>query len=353
MPLFIDRSGKEITLANGPVKIGRGPDNDIVISDSSVSRYHATVSVGPTTVVLTDNGSSNGTYLANQRVSTARVLNEGDRVGFGDVEFTFRAARGRQPIGRAIPCESCHGLVAPTLSACPHCGTAVASPTAPLSDRRYAQQSSLGQIQRAWPWYLSSLTLLVAFLFALPVAAGIAVARRIESKSAQLAVVWGSVAVWILLIVVVGFGLFIDSATNHYNTGIRYMAENPAHPSALAEQQFKIAIDKDSDFAEAHMNLGVYYMRTGWLDGAEKETRAAIDIYERTHETKVVGAQWEESLSIAYNNLGAIAVGRIAKDPGEAVSLLQEALADFKKALELDPNNAQAHVNLEKYQTTD
>ena len=132
MPLFIDSSGKEITLANGPVKIGREPDNDIVISDSSVSRYHATISVGPTAVVLTDNDSSNGTYVANQRVSTARVLNEGDRVRFGDVEFTFHAARGRQPVGRAIPCESCHGLVAPTLSACPHCGTAVANPTVPL-----------------------------------------------------------------------------------------------------------------------------------------------------------------------------------------------------------------------------
>src|SRR5271155_929745 len=107
MPLFIDRSGKETMLANGPVKIGREPDNDIVISDSSVSRHHATVSVGPTAAVLTDNGSSNGTYVANQRVSTARVLNEGDRVRFGNVEYTFRGAGGRQPVGRAVPCEAC------------------------------------------------------------------------------------------------------------------------------------------------------------------------------------------------------------------------------------------------------
>ncbi len=353
MPLFIDSSGKEVTLPSGPVKIGREPDNDIVISDSSVSRYHATVSIGPSAAVLNDNGSSNGTYVANQRVSAARVLNEGDRVRFGNVEFTFRAARGRQPVGRAIPCEACHGLVAPTLSVCPHCGTAVASPTVPLLDRRYAPQSSVGQIQRAWPWYLSSLALLVAFLFALPVAGGIAIARRVESKSAQILVLWGSVAAWILLAAAVGYGFYFDSANYHYNQGIKYMAENPAHPSALAEQQFKIAIDKDSDNAEAHLNLGVYYLRTGWLDGAEKETKAAIEIFDRTHETKVEGAEWEESLSIAYNNLGVIAVSRIAKNPDEAVGLLQEAIADFKKALELDPNDAQAHVNLGKYQTSD
>jgi hypothetical protein len=353
MPLFIDSSGKEITLPNGPVKIGREPDNDIVISDSSVSRYHATVSIGPSAAVLSDNGSSNGTYVVNQQVRTARVLNDGDRVRFGDVEFTFRAIRGRQPVGRAIPCEACHGLVAPTLSACPHCGTAVMAPTAPLSDSRYSHQGSLGQTQRAWPWYLSNLMFAVAFLFALPLAAGIGIARRIESKRTQLAVLWGSVAVWILLILVVGFGVLIDSATGHYNKGIRYMAENRAHPDGLAEQQFKIAIARDPDFAEAHMNLGVYYLRTGWLDGAEKETKTAIEIFERTHETKVEGAQWEESLSIAYNNLGAIAVGRIAKHPGGAVGLLQVAIADFKKALELDPNNAQAHVNLDKYQTGD
>ena len=353
MPLFIDSSGKEIALASGPVKIGREPDNHIVISDSSVSRYHATISVGPTAAVLTDNGSSNGTYVANQRVSTARVLNEGDRVRFGDVEFRFRAGGRKPPVGRAIPCEVCHGLVAPTLSACPHCGTAVMGSTSPLSDTRYAKQSSLGQIQRAWPWYLSSSALLVAFLFALPVAAGIAIARRVESKSAQILVLWGSVAAWIILAVAVGYGLYFDSANYHYNQGIRYLAENPAHPSALAEQQFKIAIDKDPDNAEAHMNLGVYYLRTGWIDGAERETKAAIEIFERTHETKIEGAQWEESLSIAYNNLGVIAVSRIAKNPDEAVGLLQEAIADFKKALELDPNNAQAHVNLEKYQTSD
>jgi hypothetical protein len=52
----------------------------------------------------------------------------------------------------------------------------------------------------------------------------------------------------------------------------------------------------------------------------------------------------EESLSIAYHNQDVIAVSKIIKDPGEAASLLQEALADLKKSLELDSNNAQARI---------
>jgi tetratricopeptide (TPR) repeat protein len=202
------------------------------------------------------------------------------------------------------------------------------------------------------PWYLSNAMFALAFLFAWPVAVGIAVARRIESKRNQVAMFWGSIAAWILLIVVVGVGLFLASATNHYNKGIRYLAENPAHPDPRAEQQFKIAIDKDHDFADAHMNLGFYYLRTGSLEVAENETKDAIEIYERTHQTKIEGARWEQSLSIAYNNLGAIAVDKIAKDPSDAVSLLQEGLADFRKSLELDPKNAQARVNLEKLQAS-
>jgi FHA domain len=353
MPIFIDSYGREVRLASGPLRIGREPDNDIVILDSSVSRYHATLSVGRGATVLNDNESSNGTYVGNRRLSATHVLDEGDRVRFGNVEFTFRAASGRQQLGRAIACEACHRLVAPTLSVCPHCGAAVMTSTVPLPNRGYAHKSDLGRVQRAWPWYLSNSTLLMAFLLALPVAAGIAVARRIETRRAQLAVLWGSIAVWILLIAVIGFISFTDSAINHYNKGIRYMADNPTHPDQLAEQQFKIAIDKDPDFAEAHMNLGVYYLRTGWLDGAEKETKEARDIFEQTHETKVEGAKWEGSLSIAYNNLGVIAVRRIARDTSDAVSLRQEGVADFKKALELDPNNAQAHVNLEKYEISD
>ena len=131
------------------------------------------------------------------------------------------------------------------------------------------------------------------------------------------------------------------------------MAESSTHPDVRAEQQFKIAIDKDPNLAEAHMNLGVCYLRTGWLEGAEKETQIARQLFERSHVTQVKGAKWEDSLSIAYNNLGVIAVRKIAKDPGDAVSLLQEGIADFKKSLALNPNNAEAHLNLEKYETKD
>ena len=69
-------------------RIGRAPDNDIVLQDPSVSRHHAELRTaagaphrGP--------GQRNGTFVNEQRV-TAAPLAEGDIVGFGPA--TFRLA---------------------------------------------------------------------------------------------------------------------------------------------------------------------------------------------------------------------------------------------------------------------
>ena len=72
-------------------RIGRVPDNDIVVPHVSVSRHHAELRTTPGGYRIVDLGSHNGTFVNEQRVSAA-TLAEGDTVGFGDT--TFRLSGG-------------------------------------------------------------------------------------------------------------------------------------------------------------------------------------------------------------------------------------------------------------------
>jgi hypothetical protein len=80
--------------ALGPVTtIGRGPDRDIRIDDTRVSRNHAVVRRDGEHWTLTDEGSSNGTRRNGSRVTatTPVRLADGDEIGIGPVTFTFRS----------------------------------------------------------------------------------------------------------------------------------------------------------------------------------------------------------------------------------------------------------------------
>ena len=68
------------------LRIGRAPDNDIVVSDLSVSRHHAELRLAGAAYQIVDLGSHNGTYVNGQRVSAA-PLSEGDIVGIGPSTF--------------------------------------------------------------------------------------------------------------------------------------------------------------------------------------------------------------------------------------------------------------------------
>jgi cytochrome P450/NADPH-cytochrome P450 reductase len=73
------------------LRIGRAPDNDIVLADSNVSRYHAELTTTAGGCRLADLGSANGTFVNGQQI-TAVPLAEGDVVGIGSV--TFRLTGG-------------------------------------------------------------------------------------------------------------------------------------------------------------------------------------------------------------------------------------------------------------------
>lgn len=67
------------------IKIGRESDNDIVIADVSVSRYHCTIVKDDNgKIKIYDHDSSNGTFVNGHKVNKSIELKENDivRIGF-------------------------------------------------------------------------------------------------------------------------------------------------------------------------------------------------------------------------------------------------------------------------------
>jgi len=88
---------REIPLVFKPggrrLNVGRASDNDLNLNDTSVSKIHAALLMTTEGALLVaDTGSTNGTYLNGRRISygESRLIEDGDVVGFGDVEVRLR-----------------------------------------------------------------------------------------------------------------------------------------------------------------------------------------------------------------------------------------------------------------------
>lgn len=75
--------GKRYVLDKSPIRIGRGADNQIVLEGDSVSRRHCHFDLRHGQWCIVDDGSTNGTFLNEEQVKGAGVLNNGDRVKVG------------------------------------------------------------------------------------------------------------------------------------------------------------------------------------------------------------------------------------------------------------------------------
>ena len=85
------RASRRIPLSGAPVRIGRGPECELVLKDSRVSRRHARLHARNGVLVITDLESTNGTRVNGHRV-TELVLGAGDRVEIGDTSLVIEAA---------------------------------------------------------------------------------------------------------------------------------------------------------------------------------------------------------------------------------------------------------------------
>ncbi|HUQ10827.1 MAG TPA: FHA domain-containing protein [Steroidobacteraceae bacterium] len=69
-------------------RIGRGPDNEIVLDTKHISRYHAVLLAGPVNTSIEDLNSTNGVFVNGKRVNR-QVLNTGDKVTIGKTQFRY------------------------------------------------------------------------------------------------------------------------------------------------------------------------------------------------------------------------------------------------------------------------
>jgi len=78
-------------LSLGEHVIGRDPDVEVRLDDSTVSRRHARLVVTTEGTVLEDFGSKNGTFLGGERVTAPVRLADGDAIRIGSLLVTFRS----------------------------------------------------------------------------------------------------------------------------------------------------------------------------------------------------------------------------------------------------------------------
>jgi pSer/pThr/pTyr-binding forkhead associated (FHA) protein len=79
--------GLRISIDRDQVRVGRASDNNVVLKDSKVSRYHVNFYITNGNLIVEDAGSQNG-FLVNGVLGTgAMILKAGDRLFFGSTEY--------------------------------------------------------------------------------------------------------------------------------------------------------------------------------------------------------------------------------------------------------------------------
>jgi FHA domain/zinc-ribbon domain len=83
------QAGTALELSADVTRLGRHPDSEISLDDITVSRRHAEIARTADGYVVRDAGSLNGTYVNQQRIDDAVVLQQGDEVQVGKFRLVF------------------------------------------------------------------------------------------------------------------------------------------------------------------------------------------------------------------------------------------------------------------------
>lgn len=88
---------KQYNITSNMIKIGRGPDNNIVIPDKKVSRNHLAIIKDKNTYKIRDLGSRNGTYINGKKIISGKIysLSESDIIKIGDKTLTISPTKSK------------------------------------------------------------------------------------------------------------------------------------------------------------------------------------------------------------------------------------------------------------------
>jgi phosphoserine phosphatase RsbU/P len=89
---YEDRAGKVsvVNVEGFPFTVGRGPENNLVIPEPSVSRHHAYIRNTPEGLSIVDNQSRNGIFVNDERVNNGRLLRPGDALRIGSARLKLK-----------------------------------------------------------------------------------------------------------------------------------------------------------------------------------------------------------------------------------------------------------------------
>ncbi len=85
--------GRTVPIPKGGMTIGRMTDNDLVLDDPKVSRYHAHIWSSRAGLLIRDLHSANGVYLNERQIDNGAVLGDGDALRIGATVLRFETER--------------------------------------------------------------------------------------------------------------------------------------------------------------------------------------------------------------------------------------------------------------------
>jgi pSer/pThr/pTyr-binding forkhead associated (FHA) protein len=91
--------GQAYTMVGNRLTIGRAQDNDVVLDDPQVSRYHARVIRQGDEIIVEDLGSTNGTLVNGRRIVGPRVLQPTETIAVGASVFSVEGFPAPTTVG--------------------------------------------------------------------------------------------------------------------------------------------------------------------------------------------------------------------------------------------------------------
>lgn len=88
-PAFITWGEQTFPLKSELIRLGRAPQNEIVINAKNVSRFHCQIKREGATLILEDLGSTNGTFINDVLLKQPHALSVGDVVRVGHEHLVF------------------------------------------------------------------------------------------------------------------------------------------------------------------------------------------------------------------------------------------------------------------------
>jgi NHLM bacteriocin system ABC transporter ATP-binding protein len=101
LPIDDGAGSKEFTFDRDPIRLGRASECDVVVESPTVSRHHAEIRRTAAGWELVDIGSSNGTWVGDDRV-TASPLADGQEFRLGRVRLRFELVRPAASLGATV-----------------------------------------------------------------------------------------------------------------------------------------------------------------------------------------------------------------------------------------------------------